>query len=174
MSAIVPRPMPPGAFLARYAGEGAYTDCYAMDLPRRIGFGEYVEAFYTTPLFRLERMLLASFARRPSTDAEARELAQGRRDAFSAWTVEQRGEGQLLLCDVAGRTRSWLMAHGIGAGDQGGTRLYFGSAVVPLGHARDGTPRFGAAFHALSGFHRLYTRALMGSARSRLLAAERR
>jgi hypothetical protein len=65
----------------------------------------YVEAFYTTPVFRIERRLLAGAMSRPSTDDDARRLATGRADTFSAWRVEARLDDQLLMCDVTGRTR---------------------------------------------------------------------
>ncbi len=48
--------------------------------------------------------------------------------------------------------------------------LYFGSAVVPARSVRSATPKLGAAFTALLGFHRIYSRALLGAARRRLLA----
>ena len=48
------------------------------------------------------------------------------------------------------------------------TRLYFGSAVVPELDAKTGQSSYGFGFHALLGFHRLYSRALLRSAVSRL------
>ena len=43
---------------------------------------------------------------RPSPDTQARDLAIGERDAFAAWSVEDRSENQLLMCDFYGCTRS--------------------------------------------------------------------
>ena len=117
-----------------------------------------------TAVFKLERLILKWLVARPSTDAEARQLAQGSRDAFAAWTVEARTADQLLLGDFSGRTKSWLMVTAIeGAA---GTRLYFGSAVVPTG--RPGQRGVGFVFTALLGFHRLYSRILLRSAAARL------
>jgi hypothetical protein len=79
-------------------------------VPHRVTQARYVEAFYTTPLFKVERLLLAWFAARPSTDAEAQRLAAGEIATFAAWSVEAREADQLLLCDFKGRTRSWLMS----------------------------------------------------------------
>jgi hypothetical protein len=76
-----------------------------------------------------------------------------------------------LLCDFLGRTRSWLMS-GAGDGDSS-TRLYFGSAVVPNGVDESGKKHFGFGFHALMGFHKLYSRALLRSAASRLKRNQR-
>jgi hypothetical protein len=71
----------------------------------------------------------------------------------------------LLLADFTGATRSWLMSEVVPAG---GTRLWFGSAVVPRRHGPGGQPQFGAGFHALLGFHRAYSRALLAAAGRRL------
>jgi hypothetical protein len=163
-------PLPDGALLGRYARSGAYTDCYATDVARPVSQAEYVNAFYTGTLFKLERQLLAWFASRPSTDQQVGQLAAGTLDTFSAWRVEERNTDQLLMCDLSGRTRSWLMAVPAREGDPATTRLYFGSAVVPAIDKVSGRATMGAAFKALLGFHKLYSRALLGAARSRLAA----
>ncbi|MBI2332593.1 MAG: hypothetical protein HYU84_10625 [Chloroflexi bacterium] len=145
---------------------GAYTDSYLTEIPARVSFPEYIFAFYTTPLFKLERLILKLLVRKPSTDMQARELADGVRDQFAAWTVEDRSEDQILMCDFAGSTRSWLMA--VPAGDDG-TRLYFGSAVVPHRMSKDGKPSLGFFFQALLGFHKVYSILLLYSAKSGLM-----
>jgi hypothetical protein len=158
-------PLPPHALLARYAHAGAYTDCYGADLAGSVSHAQYVETFYTGALFKLERWLLGVFVHRPSTDAQARQLARGEREDFAAWRVEARSADQLLLCDMAGRTRSWLM---VAAAPGPRTRLYFGSAVVPVKPSGGGAPRMGFGFSALLGLHRVYSVALLGSAHARL------
>jgi len=62
----------------------------------------FVEAFYATALFKLERWLLRFLVARPSTDAEAHELARGERYSFAAWSVEARTPDQVLLRDFNG------------------------------------------------------------------------
>jgi hypothetical protein len=166
MEGIAPKPMPAHALLARYAGDGGYADCYAADLPGQFSHAEFVAAFYTTWLFKLERALLKFLARRPSTDGEAQQLARGQRESFAAWTVEARAPNQLLLRDFLGNTRSWLMVESAPGG--GATRLYFGSAIVPRVDPRSGTKKLGASFHVLLGFHKRYSRALLSAARTRL------
>jgi len=163
MTSIQACELPSESLLRKYQRDGAYADCYATQIGRRVSHSEYVEAFYTTWLFKLERRLLAWFVSRPSTDAQAAQLAAGGLDSFAAWSVEARAADQLLMCDFQGRTRSWLMVEG---GES--TRLYFGSAVVPVVDARSGVRSMGAAFRLLLGFHKLYSRALLSSARSRL------
>lgn len=167
---VAPCPLPAQALLARHAAQGAYTDAYTTELPQVVSLVAFVEAFYTGGVFRIERQLLAWFVRRPSTDADARAVAQGTRDAFSAWTVEARTADQLLMCDMAKRTRSWFMVQ---PGNTAGvTRLYFGSAVVPLRDKATGQQRMGMGFHALLGFHKLYSRVLLGAAGARLQRAQ--
>ena len=158
--------LPDDALLRRYLREGAYADCYVTDIARAVSHAEYVEAFYTTTLFKVERLLLAWVVSRPATDLEARQLAAGERSAFAAWSVEARAPNQLLLRDFRGRTRSWLMCQPA-SGSQV-TRLYFGSAVVPHVDRRSGRARMGFAFRALLGFHRHYSRALLRAASNRL------
>ena len=171
MPTIIPSDMPSDALLLRYTQDGAYTDCYCMDLPRDVRLSDYIASFYTTPLFKIERAILALVARRPATDKDAHELALGRVSRFSAWTVEDRADNQILLRDALGRTRSWLMVAPPASGATGATRLYFGSAVVPKSRSASGEASFGFAFHALSGFHQWYSRALMRAAHARLAAA---
>ena len=155
--------LPDHALLQAFAAAGDYADCFATDLPRTVSHAQYVEAFYTTWLFRLERWILKWAIARPSTDDEARQLAAGAVERFSAWRVEGRAADQLLMRDeFTKRTLSWLMAEPL---PQGGTRLYFGSAVV---RKRDGG--MGGSFGVLLGFHKLYSRLLLGAARRRLEA----
>lgn len=167
MSSIHRCELPPEALLRKYRHEGAYADCYVTDVKRGVSHAEYVEAFYTTALFKAERLLLSYFVSKPSTDVEARALAAGTLNSFAAWSVEARSANQLLMADFQGRTRSWLM---VGSPDASleGTRLYFGSAVVPTVSRDSATRSLGLAFHLLLGFHKLYSRALLFSARRRL------
>ena len=164
-----PRPcaLPDAALLRRYLDDGSYTDCFFADVGASVSQREFIEAFYTTPLFKIERRLLAWFVARPSSDTQARELGAGTSAGFAAWSVEGRSDDQLLMCDFAGRTRSWLMTSP--GPIPGSTRLYFGSAVVPLVDSRTGKRRMGFGFWALSGFHKLYSRALLWSASARVV-----
>jgi hypothetical protein len=157
---------PDGALLDRYRGGGGYTDCFVAVVPDRVTQTAYIEAFYTTALFKLERLVLALLVSRPSTDDEARRLAAAETDRFAAWTVEAREADQILLCDFMGSTRSWLMSVADPAAPSPTTRLYFGSAIVP----RKGAAGLGVGFRAMVPFHRLYARALLKAAVRRLMA----
>lgn len=162
--------LPDDALLADYQRRGDYTDCFSTDLPGTISHARWVEAFYTTWVFKLERLILKWAIAKPSTDSDVAQLAAGERDAFAAWRVEGRGENQLLLSDIYGRTRSWLMVAPITDAAGARTRLYFGSAVVAEGDRRSGQPRMAPRFRLLLGFHRIYSWVLLSAARSRLLA----
>jgi hypothetical protein len=158
--------LPPHALLRRYAIKDGYADCYSLDVPGSVSQADYIEAFYTTWVFKLERLLLSWFASRPSTDAQANELAHARRTSFAAWNVEGREDDQLLLCDFLGNTRSWLMS--VPSADGASTRLFFGSAVVARVDRRTGKRRMGFTFRALLGFHKLYSRVLLAAAARRV------
>jgi hypothetical protein len=159
-------PLPEHALHRRYAREHAYTDCYSIVIDRKVSHASFVEAFYTTWLFKLERWILAWTVNKRSHDAEARWLAHGDTSVFAAWTVEARAPDQLLMCDYRGVTRSWLMS----APEQdGNTRLYFGSVVSSRADPATGRSELGRGYRLLMGFHKLYSRALLRAAAASLL-----
>lgn len=164
MPDIVDCELPQNALLRIYSGD--YTDCYATDIPRRVTHADFVAAFYNTRLFKLERLVLTLIGK-SSTDDGARELADGKRDDYAAWTVERRAIDQLLLCDFQGKTRSWLMVEP----RETGTRLYFGSAVIKRIGSGAGEKRMSGGFRALLGFHQRYSRGLLDAACRALLRA---
>lgn len=174
MKSIEPCALPESALLRRYQEGGAYADCYVTEVEGTVSQPAFVEAFYTTALFKVERAILRLVVARPSTDVEARQLAEGEIGAFAAWRVEDRATDQLLLGDFTGSTKSWFMVVPAGnATTDPRTRLYFGSAVVPQADPTSGKQSMGFLFRSLLGFHRLYSRMLLKSARSRLLARGR-
>jgi hypothetical protein len=158
--------VPPGSLLGHYIASGVYADCYVTEFPALVSHAQFVEAFYTTALFKLERLLLGLFLSLPSTDAQARQLAEGQRSSFAAWTVESRAENQIVL--ATGRTRSWLMVVAGSSELPASTQLFFGSAVVPPRSSSGDRNSMGLVFTALLGFHKTYSRALLRSARARL------
>jgi len=143
--------LPDNALLQKYAKAGVYTDCFSTEVPGTVSLAEFVEAFYTTWLFKLERFILRVAVSRPSTDEQVKALTAGTLDTFAAWYVEGREENQLLMCDFRDHTRSWFM---VAPG-----KLYFGSAVVPMDRP---------SYKILIGLHRFYSRALLSAARSQL------
>ena len=168
MSTIESCALPSNALLDAYAKAGAYTDCFTTHISRRVALDQFVEAFYTTGLFKLERLILKWAVSHPSTDVQATQLAADKIDSFAAWRVEDRSENQLLMCDFRNRTRSWFMVEPEGNPGIPMTRLYFGSAVVPQKHSSTGKSAMGIISRSLLGFHRLYSVALLRAARSRL------
>ncbi len=159
--------LPHGALIQRYRDmAGAYTDCFTASVGRVVSSTEYVEAFYTTGLFKCERFVLMLIGR-GCNDADVRALAEGKADRFAAWTVEGRAKEQLLVCDFAKLTRSWLMV-GPRRDGQPGTQLYFGSAVVPGEKDKAGNPQPTVGFRVLQPVHAFYARALLRAAVSKI------
>ena len=173
MVTVQPCEIPLSTSLRAVQDKGAYADCYATEVKGIVSHAEFVEAFYTTTLFKVERKLLAWFAGKPATNSDAARLGNATATSFSAWTVESRSDDQILLADFTGRTKSWLMVAQLGNSmTVQTTRLYFGSAVVPKRSASPGAPKMGFTFHALLGFHRLYSRLLLLAARSKILTSQ--
>ena len=135
-----------------------------VDVPGTVGLGRYVEAFYTTQLFKAERAIL-SLAGHPATNAEAALVARGEASRFAAWHVEARADDQLLMCDVTGRTRSWFKA---APDTDGSTTLYFGSAVTPVKTGKAGHKSMGLVFNTLMPVHILYSRALLAATKRKI------
>lgn len=166
MSDIAQCPVADDALLKTYRGGkhperwGNYGDCFSVSVDRAVTLGEFVLAFYTSPVFRVERWVLRVVAGAASTDGEARALAEGRGGSFAVWLVGARTVDQLLMCDRYGKTRSWFRVVPLAAG---GTVLQFGSAVAgrPRGDEAWGMSR---SFGVLLGFHRLYSRVLLAAA----------
>ena len=158
-------PLPGEALLSRYRRpldeRGHYTDCFSIVYPGQIDLGAFVTAFYTTPLFRCERLVLRLAGIR-SDDLDIAAMLSRERPGFAAWKVEDRSENQLLMTDLAGRTRSWFMT---APTLEHGTRLYFGSAVIA--RQPQGLP---VSYRLFLGLHRLYSRLLLGAAVRRLRA----
>ncbi len=168
MPNVQPCEVPTPSFLRKYKDGLGYADCYYLEVAGCVAQSAYVEAFYTTRLFKLERTLLKYLASKPACDADVKRLAAGQASIFSAWRVEAQSASELLLADFTGRTRSWLMAVPVEGAATPITRLYFGSAVVPRTETPAQKASMGWLFHALLGFHRLYSRLLLRAASGRL------
>jgi len=151
--------VPSGALLARYLiRPGCYVDCFETTVTRQVSLAQFIAAFYTTRLFRLEWLVLALNLRRRIADAEVAALAQGA-ESFAAWRVKDRRRNEILLSDQTGRTRSFLAVQDA---EDGNTRLLFGSAVVP---AKATGTDLGTLFRLLLPVHRVYSSALLAAAR---------
>jgi hypothetical protein len=165
--------VPAASLLRGYKDGIGFADCCVTEVPGDVSQSMFIEAFYTSALFKVERTLLRYLASRPATDADAHRLATGTAGTFSAWRVERQSASELLLADLTGRTRSWLMVDPVRGQPPtpASTLLYFGSAVVPRTGGGQGKAGMGWPFHALLGFHRLYSRLLLSSATRRLGSA---
>jgi hypothetical protein len=160
--------LPVRALHKRYQSEGSYADCYTTVVRGAVSQSQFVEAFYTTPLFKLERLILLVLLGKVSTDEEARRLAAGQSDKFAAWTVEARAEDQLLMCDFMSSTRSCLMTEREERDGDVVTRLYFGSVVVRKADQETGKRKMGLSFKIMLPFHKVYSRGLLAAAKFRV------
>jgi hypothetical protein len=155
--------VPEWSFLtAEAAKDGYYTDLFATEVDGHVTLAAFIQAFYTTPLFRAERLVLRIAARLPSTDQQVADLANADATKFAAWTVEAREDTQILL--NAGRTKSCLMV----THEADKTQLMFGSVVVPEPAKGNKPPRLGPVFDTLLSAHKVYSRLLLSAAARRL------
>jgi hypothetical protein len=141
-------------------------DCFAVAVAPPVSLNDFVYAFYTSPVFRIERAILRILAGAPSTDAEARAVAEGSGSAFAIWRVGERTATQLLMCDQFERTRSWFQVVPMAGG---WTLLRFGSAVAARRNRQTGELSVSRGFRWLMGFHVLYSRMLLGAARKTVI-----
>jgi hypothetical protein len=150
---------------------GRYGDCFSVTVDRAVNLAEFVFAFYTSPLFRIERWLLGALMGVPSSDSGARALADGSAASFAVWYVGERTATQLLMCDRYERTRSWFRVVSL---DGGRTLLQFGSAVAAAGAERAERAEradrargraLGGKFRLLLGFHVFYSHLLLHAAK---------
>ena len=169
MSKIIKAEIPYDALSARYIEEGAFVDCYYVEIPKKIALEKFIKAFYTTTLFKIERTILSFVTSRSATNKEAVELSLGESDSYSIWTVESRTSNQIILCDFTKKTRSWLMVQVSLTKEAVTTRLFFGSVVVPKKVSDNGHGSFGILFHLFGGFHRVYSKALLNASYKNLL-----
>ena len=167
MTKVLATTLPAAALLQTYARRDDYVDCFVTQTAGNVPLARFVEAFYTTWLFRMERAIL-TLAAMPATDLQAQAVATGSGSTFAAWRVEARAEDQLLLCDVTARTRSWFMVTPPARGGADRTLLYFGSAITAAPDPRTGKATIGVLYRSLVGVHKVYSRALLKTAAQRL------
>ncbi len=167
MSVMVGR-IPEAAFLKTYEYKaGCYVDCYYLDVPESVSLPDYVYAFFTSPVFRIERAMLRLFASSQSSDCDVKELATNKGDRLAGWRAMARDDTQMILAVGEGPIRTWFMCGKPEAAFEG-TRLYFGSAVLPTKQSDTGKPEMGRMFRYLLGFHKIYSRVLLRSAKRKL------
>jgi hypothetical protein len=174
MSSVVQQSLADDALLKTYRGGkhperwGHYGDCFSVHVDVSVTLSQFVFALYTSPVFRIERWILRVLVAVPSSDEQAREVAEGNGETFAVWKVGERTATQLLMCDRYGKTRSWFR---VVAQASGGTVLQFGSAVAARPADMESV-KMNRGFGVLLGLHRLYSRALLAAARQRVLAAQ--
>jgi hypothetical protein len=160
---IQTRPVPHHALHKHYQDAGGYADCFAARLSAPATLADLIKAFYTCPVFKMERVILRILLSKKSSDEQARALAKGTRTHFCAWDVEARTETQILIRDYQGMTLSWFMVE-----PSDPETIYFGTAIVAAKGARPDTPKIPLLFSSTLWFHKTYSRALLWSTRRML------
>lgn len=174
MLSITQQSVPESSLLKTYRGGlhpdawGTYSDCFSVPIERTVSLADFVYAFYTTPIFRIERRIIHALVKIASTDEQARQLAEGSRNDFAAWRLAQRTDSQLLLGDIRDQTRSWLAVTPTGTAQRARTLLQFGSGIAAQQDPRTGQQKRSLGFRLLGGFHVVYSQVLLHSARRRL------
>ncbi len=161
---VAPCPIPNTTFLEDLTHrEGNYTDCFVTDISEGVSISEFISAFFGSPVLRLERRLLALISAK-STAADVAAVANGTGTKIALWTVDQRDDTQIILKAASGGIRTWMM---VSRTSEETTRLYFGSALVPEA-SENGEIKLRFSTRALMGFHKLYSRIVLWSARKQL------
>jgi hypothetical protein len=163
MFSITRDTLPEDSLLRTYRGAihperwGKHGDCFSVGVDGAVSLPDFVIAFYTSPLFRIERLILGVLAGAPSKDSDAHALMSGSGTTFAIWYTGKRTATQLLMCDRYERTRSWFRVVTLN-GDR--TLLQFGSAVAAApDQVSSGAPS--ATFRLLLPFHVWYSQALL-------------
>ncbi len=160
--------LPAHAMLSRYAdGTASYTDCFAYDYAGPVDLENFLNAFFNSWVFRLERFILKAAARVTISDEDTANFAAARSDRMGLWTAQDRDESQVLTIVGQGPIHSWWMVEPKGER----TRLYFGSAIRPM-TAKDGSQRMNPAAKYGGLPHRIYARILLAVAARKLRAAK--
>jgi hypothetical protein len=144
---------------------GRYGDCFSVSVDRGVSLGDFVFAFYTSPVFRLERLILGLLLGARSTNVQARALADESAASFAVWYVGKRTATQLLMCDRYERTRSWFRVVPMN-GER--TLLQFGSAVADARQGHSNADEHGTGFRFMLRFHVLYSQLLLHAAKVRV------
>ncbi|MEM8591143.1 MAG: hypothetical protein AAGF13_01325 [Pseudomonadota bacterium] len=141
--------------ISRYATRpGAYADFYEVSVDGEPDLERFLRTFFDTWVFRLERRVLRLLKYERTDRADVLAIAAGKSDSFAAWEVEERREREVIFVFAPPMGRTWL-----GVSDAGGTKLQFGSALIP----REGE-RLPWYVRATIPFHRLYSRTLLSAA----------
>jgi hypothetical protein len=165
MFSIAQEAVPAEALLKTYRGGahperwGRYSDCFTIIVDRDVNLSDFVFAFYTSAVFRIERLVLHALGA-PSSRCGARALADGAAVGFAVWYVGERTATQLLMCDRFERTRSWFCVEPV---EGCKTRLQFGSAVAS-GNIYGNGAALDRRFNVLLRFHVLYSQVLLHAA----------
>ncbi len=153
--------IPLDSFMSAYKQiDGCSADAFRGYLEFPVTLEALITAFFGSPIFTLERLLLKSIGQANTSRSDITGLAAGTQEKFAAWKVEDRNESEVILKVGSSPIRSWLMARPDGDGK---TAIYFGSAVLPQTTNRNSKPQVGSSFRFFMGVHNFYSCLLLKS-----------
>jgi hypothetical protein len=132
---------PPDSLLTKRVKESTLlveADCYSLEIDGKVSLEEFVEAFFTSQVFQVERMVLPV----ASTDEQARQFARGTTADFATWRAVGRTEGEFLTIWGDGSPETteipksgtqgatWFRVEPAGTADAPRTRISLGSSIV--------------------------------------------
>ncbi|MFT6557059.1 hypothetical protein [Sneathiella sp.] len=144
---------------------GCQTDAFCFKVDFSVSLEHFIHAFFDSPIFRLERLLIRILTRKQAGLIQVKKLASGTEKTFAVWQVAKRSNREILMKVGTGPIRSWLAAY---PDQEGRTSLYFGSAVLPTKGGKNGSQQVGFLFQATAWFHEFYSRLLLQSAAKNL------
>ncbi|KAK9711516.1 hypothetical protein K7432_007776 [Basidiobolus ranarum] len=173
-------------------GDQIYRDCFSIRVPKsqlslptspadqEALLVKYVGAFYTSPVFKLERFLINLFSKsspetQPETDQDilSKEFQLGDTVASNSYTVTTRDPNQMELKFSLQKGvidgSSWLAIEEPQA-HEGAYTFWFGTAIYP---ADKELPDFDSRFKSNNmevRFHKIYSRVLIDMAVKKLVS----
>lgn len=159
MIRVEERDSPKDSLLHQYTEKpGCHADAFMAEINFTPSLKDYITAMFGSPVFRIERVLLAVAAATPTFKKDLTAFALAEKDSFALWKTMERSDQELLMEVEKGRVRTWLMVEPT----EGETsKLWFGSAIVPKTTPSREVGDIGFTFKALMGFHKLYSRILL-------------
>lgn len=115
MPQITSTALPDTAFPARYEAQpDTQTDCYHARVAKHVPLEPFINAFFNFWLFWIERLILKLTLKKPATDHDSANLANGPSNTMAVLRIEQRDNNRILLEVPDKPIRTWAHARRCG------------------------------------------------------------
>eukprot|EP00045_Choanoeca_perplexa_P002911 m.27622 g.27622 ORF g.27622 m.27622 type:complete len:189 (-) comp11764_c0_seq1:101-667(-) len=154
------RDVPNGSFLKSMKDEGYNCDTFVLPLPNAppADLNKYIRAFFSSPVFQLERYVLQYAAGISIEDQDIRKCGFEVGDKLGVWGVTERCDNEALALWSQGSTDGcswWRLEHT----REGDPVLMFGSGI----RTNNASKAYRLAMVPLTQGHYLYSRILLWS-----------